>query len=99
MPPDFTAVSETPFSIKVQWNPTDSSNQTLHGVFYTYYVFYRMEKSGIIEWENIGTSNTTVTLKGLVPGSMYGIRILIAVTHGNGIASKEHLIKTSQGCK
>ena len=66
--------------------------------FYLYYVFYRNLDDGG-DWENVGTKENFINLVALRPGTLYGIRILVAINHGNGLASKEMEIRTVAGGK
>ena len=76
------------------------SNESIHGSFYGYYVFYRRYENGVpLEWHNVGTRLRSITLDELTPGSQYGIRMLVSVSHGNGIASRERIVRTIEGGK
>lgn len=68
------------------------------GDFYMFYVYYREIRKWTPGWEVIGVNNTaSLLLDDLTPGTMYGIRILTAVTSGNGLASDEIQVKTIEG--
>lgn len=93
--PNFTAVSLTPYSINVTWEEVD--NNTVNGEEYTYYVFYRSIKGANKTWRNIGSNSFNAVINNLEPGMLYGLRMLVAINDGNGIASQEKEIETIEG--
>ena len=96
-PPDFKAVSRTPFTIDVEWKHV--SNNTLNGKMYLYYIYYRQLDHSDRQWEVAGTSGTNLTLIDLKPKTLYGMRISVSIEEGNGIASMEKQVWTIEGGK
>lgn len=94
-PPEFTAVSRTPFSIDIEWDHV--ANSTLNGKQYLYYIYYRLLDHPDRLWEVAGTSGTNLTLIDLTPKTLYGLRISVSIEAGNGIASHEKEVRTIEG--
>lgn len=88
-------MSLTPYSINVTWNET--TNGTVNGELFVYYVFFREIKGSPSHWDNFATSNISLTLVNLKPGTLYGLRMTVAILDGNGIASEELEIETIEG--
>ncbi|XP_066928617.1 uncharacterized protein [Clytia hemisphaerica] len=95
-PPKFTAVSNTPYSIDINWNRV--SNHSINGGgLYLYYIYYRSLKGDDRSWKVYGTKNLTARLDHLIPGNLYGIRMMVSAPGANGIASLEQEIWTIEG--
>ena len=77
------------------WKKADPGS--LPGDFKAYYVYYRKLSVEPPDWSIVSVKDTSVTLIDLAPGTFYGIRLLIAITFGNGISTKEMKIQTIDG--
>ena len=64
-----------------------------------YYIYYRSLKGDDRSWQTYGTKNLTARLDHLIPGNLYGIRMMVSAPGANGIASLEQEIWTIEGGK
>lgn len=92
-PPAFTATSQTPFTIDVDWSLDSSASNA----GFIYYVYHRPLKGHQRNWTIFGTNKTTARLEDLEPGSLYGIRVSVSTTGANGVASREQEVWTIEG--
>lgn len=94
-PPTFTAESTSQYSIQVKWSRIPDKN--LNGNFSYYYIHYRVVSEDPPVWNIMGSKNLSIDLPDLQPGTVYGLRLAVAIYDGRGIATKEKLISTKEG--
>ena len=98
-PPDFKAESFSPYTINISWPHV--GNETINGEQYLYYIYYRVLKGTDTQrnWQVIGTGGNNITLFDLEPFTLYGVRMTVSSTLGNGVASQEKEVMTLEGGK
>ncbi|XP_022109133.1 protogenin-like [Acanthaster planci] len=93
MPPKFTAASNTPTSITLNWQPVPPQHR--HGIITRYRITVREHSGGGPADTLVNNASVTAfTLEGLLAGTIYQVRMAAATNSGFGVNSDWLTVQT-----
>ena len=84
-------------SFNISWRNVSEDDQSV--IINGHIICYRQKLHTSAPYSTLGTSNSSVVLSGLNPGTAYIFRVLAYTSEGNGVASNLATKYTLEMCK